>query len=197
MRQEVVLTMRIRSSVRLVTFLVVLAVAGLAVGVESQTGGQDRRVSELLTLLRDEQLRTSEPKRVIEAIDRLGEMKAIEAIDDLIELLTFEKIFEWEKNIPRDFHVDLIGIDLLDRYPATVALFRIGKPALPALLKVIERSEVGTLENNLAIRTVMMTFGDDPKNGVTFFREAAERTLSPDKARRLLEAAARLEGWSR
>ncbi len=109
----------------------------------------------------DKQMRAREPGRVIEAIKRLGEMKSFVAIDGLIHLITYKRTYEWEKYGYIHFHT----ITTLDRYPATGALFEIGKSSLSALKKVIETEETGSLAGENAIYTVTQIFRDSPAEG--------------------------------
>lgn len=43
--------------------------------------------AKLLTIIRDKDTVEKEPQKVIDAIDKLGEMNSVRAIDDLVRLL--------------------------------------------------------------------------------------------------------------
>src|SRR5262245_7384640 len=81
--------------------LTTLALTGTSMKREiitSQSGEDSvKRETQLLLLkLRDEKLRQEAPKEVIEAIKRLGELRAQGAIGDLIALLGFRQFYPWE-----------------------------------------------------------------------------------------------------
>lgn len=152
----------------------------------------DQEVEQLLTVLRDEQLRESEPERVVQAILQLGRMKCIAAIDDLVQLLTFRRTLEWEKGKETgELIIELQAMSTDGRYPATGALLQIGKPSLPALIKVIETYASGSLESENAIFTVRMIFADKSSEGVQYLRKAAAKASSSEAAQRLWDAAER------
>ncbi len=52
---------------------------------------------QLLTLIRNHDLQTDDPDKVAQAIESLGNKKCVVAIDDLIPLLSFSRIYSWEK----------------------------------------------------------------------------------------------------
>lgn len=143
-----------------------------------QPGGKE--VKELLTTIRDEQLRQNNPERVIQAITQLGERRGVEASDDLTQLLTFKRSLESDVTQIRS-HFD-------DLYPARSALFLIGKPSLPALIKAIESHESDSLASENAINTIMAIYQDSPSEGVEHLREAS-KSSSPEGSQRLLKAA--------
>jgi hypothetical protein len=62
------------------------------------SSGREKRVQKLLATIRDASLRETDPDRVFEAIDELGDMRAVEAVDDLVGLLTLRRSFPWEKD---------------------------------------------------------------------------------------------------
>jgi hypothetical protein len=180
----------------IITALVALAL--LSLGAEGtsklklQSNGENQEQAELLTILRDEHLREHQPERVAKAIERLGEMKSVGAVDQLVQLLTFRRTFPWENNnldvIQEDHPVTPLG-----RYPAAGALFQIGKPALPALIKVIETEETGSLAGENAIYTVTQIFRDSPARWAEYLKDAATRASSPQAARRLSGAAKKVK----
>lgn len=160
--------------------------AGGDVGLGQARG--DQEVMQLLAILRNEHLRTSEPERVVEAIQRLGELKDPVSIDDLVQLLTFKRTFEQEKG-----NLDVINeIHLITpqgRYPATEALIAIGKPSLPALLKVVETEKSRSLASQNAVSSIMAIFREEPLKGVQYLQDAAAKSPSLEASSRFLEAA--------
>src|SRR3954453_22133672 len=54
-------------------------------------------LTSLVDVLRDEKLRKTEPDKVAAALARLGAAHAVEAIPDMINLLTFERPIRGEK----------------------------------------------------------------------------------------------------
>jgi hypothetical protein len=85
------------------------------------------------------------------------------------------------KRRPSDFYAEITSIGTDRRYPATGALFQIGRPALPALIKVIETHESSSLESENAIYTVEGIFREALAEGTKYLREAAVRALSPER----------------
>lgn len=149
-------------------------------------------VDELITILSDEQLRGTEPERVTRAIIRLGEIRSVDAINDLAKLLTFEQTSKSERNAVTGFGEDHPTTPL-SRYPAASALFQIGKPALPAIIKEIETHESGSLASENAIYTVMMIHRDNKLEAVKYLEEAATKASSSLASERLLAGVAKIE----
>jgi hypothetical protein len=150
-----------------------------------------RELQTLLATIRDSHLREREPEKVTKAIERLGQMRAAEAVEDLAQLLTFEGRFEWQRAQTRPGVLSHLAPDD-SLYPATTALFQIGEPALPALVKVLEAHETNSLESTNATTTIKLIFRERPWDGVAYLREAASKSATPAGAQRLYEAAARL-----
>ena len=159
---------------------------------------QDNHEAEISTLisdLRDSRLRQDDPERVIKTIERLGDLKATAAVDDLIQLIGFKRTFKWERT--DGFTHELQPITPGNRYPAVSALFQIGKPALPALVKVIEISESDSVEGQNATYAVESIFRDDLPGGVKYLKDAATQSYTTMMAQRLSTAARRLDVLSR
>lgn len=185
-----------------------LSVALLALGVKAmrnlkQTNPQNpiqqssnQEVSELLGVLRDEKLRQREPDRVVEAIRKLGEIKSVAAIDDLVGLLTFKRTFQWESKSDTTI-IEIQPITPANRYPAVGALTEIGNAALPALVRVLETHETGSLESQNALFVVGNVFREQPMEAVTYLREAASKSQTPLASERLVTAANRVTSQPR
>ena len=106
-----------------------------------RTAPKAEEVEHLRKVLGDARLRADEPRQVIEAIKRAGDLRAPELAGSLASLLTFAQIFP-EDQVAEEtgilFHTYIMSV--VRRYPAVSALFQIGKPALPALVKYIAGS---------------------------------------------------------
>lgn len=165
--------------------------------VQNQTNAampRSEEISKLLVVLRDPELRKTQPERVVAAIQRLGEMRATEAVNDLVELLTFARKFAWERD---DAIVEIQPITRGNRYPATSALFQIGRPALPALVKVIELNPTDSEWAQNSTFAVQNIFRDNLTEGAQYLERAAESSKNTESAQRLRQSAAelrRLEG---
>jgi HEAT repeat protein len=196
MKEDTLRGARVRAST--IGFIVVAILISVAHALSQdrdngQSFGKDRKIMHLLRILRDEQLRQVEPERVIEAIEQIGDLKSIAAIDDLAQLLTFGRNVE-----PETMGDVIVGehfITTFARYPAARALFRIGKPALPALIKVIAAEETGSPASENATYTVTQIFRDAPSDGVEYLRSAAGKASSNQEVQRLSVAAEKLKGF--
>ena len=73
-------------------------------------------------------------------------------------------------------------------YPATTALFQIGKPALPALLDVLA-AETSPVVRQKALETLMDISREDPVSGVKLMRDSAATRRGKAAQARLLDAA--------
>lgn len=145
-------------------------------------------IEELLAIIRNERLREEDPQRVARAINRLGVLRSDEAISDLSQLLSFRLNSDSDSTgVYRRFRVE-------DNYPARSALFLIGEPSLPALIRVIEEHESNSLASENAIYTIMAIYRENPRAGIEYLREKATRASSPEAAQRLSEAAQKAEG---
>lgn len=145
-------------------------------------------INQLLNTLHDEQIREQEPERLVHAIQRLGQMKAVEAVEDLAKLITFRRTFPWEDEslgAIQEFSV----VTILSRYPAAGALYEIGPASLPVLVKVIVDQEPSSLASENAIFTIWAIFKPDPASGVRFLRNRVEEAPTPEATERLLAAA--------
>ena len=98
-------------------------------------------------------------------------MKAVSAIDDLIQVLTF---------IPVSRHENLSGINIITeadkRFSAMGALFLIGKPALPALIKVVEDFDEQDQMSKNAAFTIFVIFRGKLSDGVEYVNNAASKS---------------------
>lgn len=182
-------------------FLYSLWLSAIVFGCVCRTFGHEgprssermEKLRVLVQMIRDSELGNSDPERVVSAITSLGEMKATEAIDDLIELLTYRRVWKWERKPTEPGRYTRIDsfqpvAYTAARYPATAALAQIGKPALPGLLKVIESQEENSLLSKNARYTIRLILKNDRASAQEFFKEAAAKASSPEAAKRLLKA---------
>lgn len=144
-----------------------------------------------IAFLRDKQAQASDPDEFVRVIERLGGMRSVAAVDDLINLITFKRPLPADAGPPPTLIDNEHRVSTMGVYPATGALFHIGRPALPALLKLIETSDDDALTSQNAVYTVMAIFREDPPAGVQYLQSAAEQAMTPEASRNLLRAIAR------
>lgn len=195
MRIKLSLVMRTYLSLVVLALLILVTFGGKAVSEHNQqTANESKQQSidggleKLLAVLHDGKLRESEPKLVLEAIQRVGEMKAAQAISALIPLLTFSQTIEAENQVGEAI-VEIHLVPPGERYPAIKALSQIGQASLPALVKVIQAHDGKSLESENASYTVMVIFRDDPARAVKYLRKAAAKSSEPMASQRLSHAA--------
>jgi hypothetical protein len=187
--------------------MILLAIAWIGHARQSaQETPQSVEREKLLATIRDPGLRESDPDRVIQAIQRLGMMKDTEAIDDLIPLLTFRRLYPEDKDpsLARDVEGSRSSAR---RFPAIEALALIGRPALPAVVRVLETSDPESSESRCALEVVRYIFLQvtEPdtqhpaeaflrprREAVRFLRQAASEASSTEAEERLRLAAERL-----
>jgi hypothetical protein len=135
-----------------------------------------------LEIIHDKEVQETDPFRVRNAMLELGERRCVAAVDDLVGLLTFRLPFSKEAK------------PLLQRvftgthYPATSALGQIGKPALPALVEVIETNDAASLESKNARWTVRAIFRFHREAADKFLQASSAKAATPEAKRRLLHA---------
>lgn len=149
-------------------------------------------INQLIAIVGNQGYRESNPEQVTEAIDRLGKLKAVEAIPALIEIITF-KVQPKAEVKSGFFGIEHHTINNFDRFPAMQALFDIGKPAFPALIEVIKKEESGSLASENAFEVLRSFFvREDSEQGIKYLRENAAEALSEDEKQRLNAAAGKL-----
>jgi hypothetical protein len=161
-----------------------------------QPVSREEEVAELIDAIRDSSIQESNPNLVARAILRLGDLKATEAIDDLVALLRFRVWLPYEKdpNAPKsEDHI----VTPARRYPAISALREIGPPALPALFKVIESHEPDSLETQNAMEVIIFLSRYERPAYVQKLKDAAADATSVETVQRLLKAAETLEHTKR
>jgi len=170
--------------------LIIIVIGGVMTSVNSQRAGtpslQADEISDLLLILRDTKVREQDPQRLTKAIERIGELKAPAAVEDLVQLITYNRKFEWERD---DVINEIRLITIGNRYPAISALSQIGKPSLPAVIKVVKTHEIGSVESENAVFVVQTIFREHLSEGIDYLKEAASVASSPEEVQRLLNAA--------
>lgn len=158
-----------------------------AAELQSRTPDEEAELGRLLAIIRDNKLRESSPETVVRAIDRLGELKPVSAIDDLVGLLGFKDPSRESKHP----YLRLRISPFRQPYPAVSALLEIGKPALPALVKAVETHEPGSVTSENAIYIIVWVNPEDPAAGVHYLQNAADKATSRVAAYRLSLATTR------
>lgn len=177
----------------LLTFAVVTVSKGQRIEQEEAATVESGKEIEkrLLETIRNEQLKQSDPDSFRRAIRRLGEIRSVAAIDDLIKLLSFRAHYPSDDDID---HTESHPIGLLGRYIAGSALSEIGEPALPALVKVIETHDCKDIESEVAGEAIIYAIKDYEK-APKFLRQAAADapTAAAQCFYKLIEKAEKLE----
>jgi len=123
---------------------------------------------ELAAFLEQKDVLASQPDCAIAALEILGHEHATSYIPKIVNFLTFRRKFYWEGT-----GFNIRPVTELGHYPAAMALFEIGKPALPALLTVATEEKPDSLKFSNAVNTIMSIYRDQMSAGVRFLRQAA------------------------
>jgi hypothetical protein len=73
----------------------------------------------------------------------------------------------------------------------------IGKPALPALVGLIEKHDEKDLESAIALSTIVAIFGEDVAGRAEYIREALAKASLPEAKQRLSRVAEKIEALER
>lgn len=152
----------------------------------------DKKTEELLSIIRDKELRKTDPNLVAKAITQLGQRRALESVDDLAGLLAFSQSLNADRSDAERIQ-EIHPVAPSERYPAAGALIKIGQASLPALFRVIESNETGSLESDNATFAVSMIFREDPEHGVAQLHAAASASSNHTSMSRLQAAADKLD----
>jgi hypothetical protein len=123
---------------------------------------------ELASFLEQKDVLATQTDCAIAALEILGHEHATAYIPQLVNFLTFRRKFYWEGT-----GFNMRPVTELDHYPAAMALFEIGKPALPALVAVASEEKPDSLKFTNAVNTIMSIYRDQASGGVRFLRQAA------------------------
>jgi hypothetical protein len=135
-------------------------------------------INELIIRLRQE--RETELKVVTCYL--LGEYRATEAVNDLLEVITLQSSIEQDNEVNR--------LPLWGKYPAHEALIKIGIPAIPLILAKLE-TESNLLAMRLEVHVVHMVYGKELAKVV--LGQAITLQMDDSKAKRLKLAIQLLE----
>jgi hypothetical protein len=192
MRKNLVMVTYARILISVLSIFTLLISAGQVLSQDNQPPmNKNQEGVQLLNILRDREIRIREPERFVKAIERLGEIKSVASIQDLVQLLTFRHSIEPERI--GDVIVAEHYVSPFNHYPAAGALVSIGKPSVPALTEVIEKEEMGSLASKNAIYAVRLIFRDAPAEGVEQLREAATKAASSQASQQLFQASEKLK----
>lgn len=151
-------------------------------------------IQKLIEILKNGEIKEKSSQLIIEAIQKLGNIKARNAIPELIEYLDFERKFESTQKQDPNLKIDPLEVThwqdrpLSGRYPAISALFQIGKPALPSLVKVIKENDVDSVKSKNALEVIQLIFRDDLSEGVKYLENAVGESKTQDGQQRLQNA---------
>lgn len=151
----------------------------------------NKEIHTLIETLKD---KNKSPKVIFAAIQTLGKMKSTEAIPELIEYLDYEKLYSLKQpDYAGNVKIDGIEIGqtipISGRYPATGALFQIGEPALPALVKVIENEKPSSVKSQNSLYAIQQIFVEDQLKAVLYLEKAVTESKSANGVKRLQLAA--------
>jgi len=185
----------------LVALAVFLALMSVAMNGNRDIGedkeSHQEELERLLATLRDTKLQEIDPDRVTRAIERLGELRDPAAVDDLVQLLTFRRIWPWEEDPTVPKTTEPVHPWTWNTFPAVKALSSIGKPSLPALIKVIGTHEPDSPQTQKAMEVIILISGDKRSDYVARLKYAAAAASAPEAAQRLRKAAETLENSKR
>jgi len=143
---------------------------------------------ELAAFLEQKDVLASQPDCAIAALEILGHEHATGYIPQILNFLTFRRKFYWEGT-----RFKMRPVSELDHYPAVMALFEMGKPALPALLAVATQEKPDSLRFTNAVNTIMLIHRDQASGGVAFLRQAALKQDNQERRTNLDAAVALAE----
>jgi hypothetical protein len=149
----------------------------------------NKEVTQLLEIIKNRNLVTESPDKLAHVIEVLGQRRITEAIPDLIEYLDFRRIHKWEGT-----GVVLHPLPKEGDYPAVGALFSIGKPALPVLIKVVEENDIDSVKSKNALKIIQLIFREDLSEGVKYLESQLINSTSQDGKQRLQSAVEKTRG---
>lgn len=157
---------------------------------QTQTSLQNSdEIGNLIKTLKNQELKKAFPQLIWEAIEKLGSIRDERAIPELIKYIDYEKKFEprQKQDSNEITHWD-DPKPISGRYPATAALFQIGKPALPALVKVIEAEDAESIKSQNALYTVQFIFRDNLSEGIKYLEKSINEFITKNEKSRLQKA---------
>jgi hypothetical protein len=179
--------MMIPVALAMTTSLLCLAIGGSALAAtppcpELQTAKpQDR-----LAYLRGDRAMLM-PPCIVFAITQLGIERYAVATDTLAEYLDFRMpgTEEHEHGVAAINRIPWIG----DKYPAAAALFEIGKPASPSLVRVVGNAASSELMRTNALEILLFIHREDMAEAVALLNKASRFSRDPATSIRLWDSA--------
>jgi hypothetical protein len=172
-------------------------VAGEPMGtMQNRSSSQSEKspeIVELLSVLRDARAVVHEPEQVVRAMNRLRELRAAEATDDLVALLDFKRPHSEQAG---DGIVEIRPRTEFSNFPAMGALVEIGEPAIASLTRAVEDTKTSILVKENAVSVLQQIFRFNPKGGAEYLDSLARRVGSGATADRLAAAATKLRDSS-
>lgn len=101
-------------------------------------------IAQLITIIKDKENLTRKKASVRAAIFLLGEMRATEAIETLVEHISYPFVYEERALIVQEIHGGMISRGLKDMgrtYPAVRALIKIGEPCISSIITKLALTE--------------------------------------------------------
>ena len=133
---------------------------------------RDREINSWLKVLQDPSSRNMDPEKLARAIERLGQLKAISAIDEIVKFLDFRRpgaeSGPFLSTLPAQSTT----------YPAIGALEEFRDEALSSLALVIVDETAVQLSRENAIHAVTLIFRYRPSEGAYFMDNLARRVQS-------------------
>jgi len=142
------------------------------------------------------------PDTKIKVIKRLGNIRAVNAVSSLSKYLDYEDKAEVLRRKPQTINGITVITQYNDlvlpiQYPAVGSLIQIGKCALPALLKVIEKEEFDSVKSQNALYAVQQIFVEDWSKAVLYLEKAITESESSTESKRLQLAVQKTkEKWN-
>ena len=165
----------------------------IGIGIASSPQGSEitepcdsAKEEEYLAALRDDELKANEPEWFVHAIECLGQLRSVAAVNPLIDLLSYRRTFWWDGTGAIPSLVLTLG-----RYPAGGALARIGEPALPRIIETVAASDSGSAESDVLLDILLTIFHYEREKGLLLLKKASIVARAETGRRRLLDMARR------
>ena len=161
--------------------------SGLALAFGSETCPQLERMNpetQLEYLQRDRSALTENCTAY--AIELVGRRRSPQVTTTLIRFLDFARPADPARaHLPVNFRIPTLG----SIFPATDALFEIGKPAIPDLVKAIAMHSTSDTARNNAIQVIFQIYREDVAEAVRVLNRAAKTSTEWEASQRLFDAA--------
>lgn len=111
-------------------------------------------IEQLIQIIKGAPKKRSDDDSVIRAMKLLGEMRAVEAIDVLTELIAFPYVRPWQQ-VDAIFSPADASATIDKGYPAAAALVKIGKPCIPSIIDRSATSSYGITERGISLSVLL------------------------------------------